>query len=376
MKRSYAVDSVDGIVKPKKNLPTLRIQNTTTVGKRLRRLHDLISGQSPKICIVRGEGIGDLLMTTPIARFIVEQFPHSEITYATNLTYLDGALPAVLQNNQYVNNIVDWQTYKKEDYDHVVDLHCPCVMHEKPLAKPIHRIDLFAHHVGVDLNNFNKKIIYTPTINEIEEVFNTLNSVPSYRSGNKRVVLVNPFASNSLRSMDPLEVKKAVSYLRKQYKDLFVVFTTHTSDYTKTYSFEDCSSYVAKDWPVRKLGALLALTNLLICPDSGLLHLAAALDVKTVGIFGPTDPRARVNLYPHATAVWPGETLQCSPCWYSSGSCRHKTCWKLINFSDIAMESKKNLDNISPLNYNKVIDRFRKDNEINKRLDIISSEVF
>ena len=34
-----------------------------------------------------------------------------------------------------------------------------------------------------------------------------------------------------------------------------------------------------------------------ICNDSGPLHLAAALKVKTLGLFGPTDPR-RFGPYP------------------------------------------------------------------------------
>ncbi len=45
------------------------------------------------------------------------------------------------------------------------------------------------------------------------------------------------------------------------------------------------------------LAALIRRAEWVICNDSGPLHLAAALKVKTLGLFGPTDPR-RFGPYP------------------------------------------------------------------------------
>ena len=45
------------------------------------------------------------------------------------------------------------------------------------------------------------------------------------------------------------------------------------------------------------LAALLAKADWVVTNDSGPMHLAAALGVKTVGLFGPTDPRL-VGPYP------------------------------------------------------------------------------
>lgn len=42
-----------------------------------------------------------------------------------------------------------------------------------------------------------------------------------------------------------------------------------------------------------ELGAFLKRCRLLVSNDSGPMHMAAALNVPTVGIFGPTDPRAQ-----------------------------------------------------------------------------------
>ncbi len=48
---------------------------------------------------------------------------------------------------------------------------------------------------------------------------------------------------------------------------------------------------------VVSLAALVRRAEWVICNDSGPLHLAAALKVKTLGLFGPTDPR-RFGPYP------------------------------------------------------------------------------
>ena len=68
---------------------------------------------------------------------------------------------------------------------------------------------------------------------------------------------------------------------------------------------------------LRLAGALLARSDVCVANDSGLLHLAAAVGVPTIGIFGPTNP-----------AVWgpagPGHHIvrhivPCQPCYKDDG---------------------------------------------------------
>ena len=54
---------------------------------------------------------------------------------------------------------------------------------------------------------------------------------------------------------------------------------------------------------IRALGALLSRCALVVCNDSGPMHLAAALDVPTVAIFGPTDHVAWHPLSQNAAIV-------------------------------------------------------------------------
>jgi ADP-heptose:LPS heptosyltransferase len=60
------------------------------------------------------------------------------------------------------------------------------------------------------------------------------------------------------------------------------------------------------------LAAVLSRANLLVTGDTGPMHLAAALDVPTVAVFGPSDPARWGPFSPRARVV--RVSLPCSPC--------------------------------------------------------------
>ena len=72
---------------------------------------------------------------------------------------------------------------------------------------------------------------------------------------------------------------------------------------------------------IRALGALLSCCDLVVCNDSGPMHIAAALDVPMVAIFGPTDHVAWHPLSENASIVrrdmpcWPCSAHKCKIGW-------------------------------------------------------------
>ena len=72
---------------------------------------------------------------------------------------------------------------------------------------------------------------------------------------------------------------------------------------------------------IRELGAMLSYCDLVVCNDSGPMHLAAALAVPTVAIFGPTDHVAWHPLSENAAIVrrdmpcWPCSAHKCKIGW-------------------------------------------------------------
>ena len=72
------------------------------------------------------------------------------------------------------------------------------------------------------------------------------------------------------------------------------------------------------------IAGVLAQAKLFVGHDSGLTHLAAALQVPTLAMFGPTDPLQWAPLGDHVRTV---TGLSCScPTWESVRACESKSC--------------------------------------------------
>ncbi len=77
----------------------------------------------------------------------------------------------------------------------------------------------------------------------------------------------------------------------------------------------------------------LACASAAVSNDSGLLHVAAALDIPAIGIFGPTSPGHWAPLNPLAAIVRADNALSCRPC--------HKPVCRLVHhrcMTDIAAD--------------------------------------
>jgi ADP-heptose:LPS heptosyltransferase len=84
---------------------------------------------------------------------------------------------------------------------------------------------------------------------------------------------------------------------------------------------------------IRQLAALLQRSRLYVGTDSGPMHLASAIGVPTVGLFGPSDPAHFSPYRPPARVV--RRELACSPC--GEPACRYKTmeCMESIDVPEV-----------------------------------------
>jgi ADP-heptose:LPS heptosyltransferase len=67
--------------------------------------------------------------------------------------------------------------------------------------------------------------------------------------------------------------------------------------------------------PMRRAFALASGCSAIIAPDSAFVHLAAALDIPCVGLFGPVDGKVRTKHYPKCKFLDARRDLGCLPCW-------------------------------------------------------------
>ncbi|HMD31043.1 MAG TPA: lipopolysaccharide heptosyltransferase II [Candidatus Acidoferrales bacterium] len=86
------------------------------------------------------------------------------------------------------------------------------------------------------------------------------------------------------------------------------------------------------------LPALLARCHLFVGNDSGAMHVAAAVGLPAVAVFGPTDPQGTSPLTPQLSIVQ--RRVACSPCFLRHCPIDHR-CMKLVDLDMVLDAARK-----------------------------------
>ena len=276
------------------------------------RLDKLLRSAHPRICIKRRlGGIGDVLMTTPITKAIKMLIPKCHLVYATDLKYSQGALGDIIQHNPYVDELISADHVSEERYDYVVDITTTGLDKERSGTIPPNRIDLFADAVGIDISA-DPVPVYNVEQSEREWAKEFVSGIVKNRNNETKIIAIQA-RSNDARRTWPLD---KVDELSK----ILAVNNTHVllfdwGDTVSRWKDENSNLHYIMDRKLTEVAAIVEQCDIVICPDSAMLHLAGALHKKIVTIFGPIPPQSRINYYSNATAVT--KNLPCQYCWYT-----------------------------------------------------------
>lgn len=290
------------------------------------RLESIFKGDDkPSFCIIRTlGGIGDVLMTTPLCRGLKRKWPGCKVTYATDKDYMNGSLHDILKYNPYIDEVIPHQIVQGKKFDASTDISSVCTRYEKKENPPVNRIDLFSHASGIPL--FGDKLpIYIVTDEEKTWAKAFLKKYTIKHNNPKQIRWVGIQArSNSDRRNWPINrVKELAIQLAHQDNVRVVVF-----DHNDQEAWNLSRVVPVINYKIRQVAALIDAMDLIVCHDSGLLHIAGALEKRIVSVFGSTDPRSRINYYVNAIGV-EDTSLQCLHCWYAS--CQYQyACMKNI----------------------------------------------
>jgi ADP-heptose:LPS heptosyltransferase len=124
-----------------------------------------------------------------------------------------------------------------------------------------------------------------------------------------RYICVHPGASVSSRRYPPIHFATVADTLAAQGFQIVLTGTAAEAELTQTVADAMHSPAVdlAGKTSLGAIAALLEQAQLLICNDTGISHLAAALQVKSVVIFSDSDPRrwAPLNRHRHRIVTTP-----------------------------------------------------------------------
>lgn len=276
-----------------------------------------------KILCIKPRGIGDIVLSTIILDNLIAQYPNAKIDYLTE----DFAKNAVA-NNPLVNKVLTMHKtefplivsyrIRKEKYDMLIDLW------SNPRSAQITFFSGVKYRVGyayrgrkyaynilgtsgkgehhsaehnlellkpLGVNIISKNIHYAVGLidkNFAEDFFNGNNI------NNKMIIGIIPAGGWESKRCDKEKWVEISSAAVKKFNCKILVLwgpgDESDAEYIKSSLGNDC--IIAPKSSLTQMAALIAKCKIVIANDSGPMHISAALGIPTLGIFGPTNPKA------------------------------------------------------------------------------------
>jgi ADP-heptose:LPS heptosyltransferase len=287
---------------------------------------DLTKMEFKKILICRpNPRLGNQLLITPLVQEVIAAFPNCEIDLFVN----GGLAPIIFKNYTNINRIIQlprkpfkeltkylkgWLSLKKYSYDIVInvvensssgrlsaqfvnskykffgddvdDIQLKYKDYEHIAKYPVYNFRHYLTKLGFNQNNSpvpNLDLQLSPS--ELAEGHNILQSIVQ---NDKKTICIFTFATADKCYPETWWVP-FYDRLKAEYSDYNIIEVLPVENVSQI-GFK-APTFYSKD--VREIGALMANTAVFIGGDSGIMHLASASRVQTVGLFS----RDNIKMY-------------------------------------------------------------------------------
>ena len=192
---------------------------------------------------------------------------------------------------------------KKNDSEYMLNIKSDFNWTEKKLHQIERNLDI-GRQIGCDLDPEDRRIKIALCDDELRFAEEYVNK--NFPDKNRPVISFHPGAG---KVPNRWSVDNFVSVAERLYKAFnnYILITSGKIDESVTSEMKNkleklgIESVVLKDTPVRKVGAVIKLTDLYITNDTGVMHVAEGVDAKIVSLFGPTHsyewaPKGKYNI--------------------------------------------------------------------------------
>lgn len=272
-----------------------------------------------RLLITRIDRIGDVVLSTPIPREVKRKYPNSFVAvlvrdYTKDIYKNNPYVDEIIVYNKNENDISFWQLMKrlrkyKFNYAFILlpDERLNWLLFLSRIKNRIgvgHKLYQFLsftkyvnrrkyiplrHEADYCLDMIRKIGIEPQSISpEIylsdDEKFKVREIKQTLRSNKKIIIGINSTSGNSSPNLQPEEYKKIINKLL-EFDNIKVVVT----DYNPPAELQNLNGvdYINKGNPLRESILNFAAIDILISSSTGPMHIAAALNIKTISLFCP-----------------------------------------------------------------------------------------
>ena len=277
-----------------------------------------------KILIIRFSSIGDIVLTTPVARAVKKQNPNASIHYLTKKGFED-----IIANNPYIDKIHTFNgdlqctvnTLKQEQFDFVIDLQhnlrsCRITSALKRPYKSFPKLNIqkwilvnfkldfmpdkhiveryFEAAAPLQITNDHKGLDFF--ISEKEE-FDVMDLPAVFEDGYVAVSLAATYGTKRIPTRKLIEIGRLL------YKPMLLLGGHDVIEQSEEIALElgekvynGCGKFT-----IHQSASIIRQSDCVLTGDTGLMHIAAALHKPIASLWGNTVPE--LGMYPYM----PGE---------------------------------------------------------------------
>lgn len=294
-----------------------------------KKIYKQYKGQklnNKSLLIWRQGGIGDLLFIQPNLSYLKQKYPTCEIKFACGPQY-----QSMVKEWSCVDKVLDLPFLVDEMFRS--DFHCVFegVIERCREAENTNAYNLFSKWMGLDLPNELLIPKQKPNKDSLER---TKTILEEHGIKEKDFIVLQIRASSPIRTPNPKFWVLLINMLTKRGHNIVITdnplisgeldkLISVVENKDKVFNFAKYSKVIGDTI------SLVSLAKLALSTDSALSHIAASVDTKIFGIFGPFPGKVRLSTYPKDKCDWVDSVHPdgCSPC-YIHGS---KPCIKATN---------------------------------------------
>lgn len=336
-----------------------------------------------RILIVQTAFIGDVILITPLIKAVRELYPQAAID-----VMVVPAAAKLLENNPHVNTVISYPKRKNailtmlqmiisirsKRYNLVISPHSSARTHILlwlagiPIRIGFDRgpapwlLTAKIKHPN-NMHKINKNLALLKLLSPLDFGMQT-ELFPSVLDKEKADILCQPFMRKPTIAIAPGSIWATKCWDIECYRDLClqlldngcaIVLIGGDTDKEKCEYLEHSAQLHDKQASILNLSgktnllesaAVIAKCKLMLCNDSGALHIANAMKTRVFAFFGPTVPAIGYYPYREGDKVFQTE-LSCRPCGsHGSAKCplSHHNCMKAISAAEVLEEVLQNLN--------------------------------
>ena len=299
-----------------------------------------------KILIIKFGSLGDLLLMTPVLPNLRFYFPDAEIDIFTLKSSRD-----ILIDNPYITRVLTYipgtntswfliKNIRKKKFDLVIDLYCnPRTAFITYLSGARYKFGFrffgrnYAYNIkargrggevhNVDFNLDALRELEIPVtsknlnlgINIVHKEF-AENFIKENKIKEKNIIgicLTGEWETKKYKIPDYIKVIKMINGVYDVNFILFWMNEQQRKDCEMIQREYPGNSFIIPESPVKYLASIISNCDLIISGDSGPLHIAVAMKVPVLGIYGPTKPMLQ-GPYGDNNLTIVNEGLECLYC--------------------------------------------------------------